>query len=217
MKKFFAITIILLLSEFGAAQSSDFFLWASYFGNYQVKSKWLVQSDIQYRLNQFANQNSQLLLRAGLGYNIKNNNHNLLVGFAYVVTRLEQEETNTIEKRIYQQYVYRKKYKQFYTSHRVRMEERFFYSEFGLRSRYSFSFQRPLNNKQLKRQTIYAVASNEVFIDILNQKFDRNRLYGGIGYGLTGAIRLETGFLIQTFKNITRGQLQLTIHNNLSF
>jgi hypothetical protein len=217
MKKFFAISIILLLSEFGAAQSSGFSIWTSYFGNYQAKSKWLVQSDIQYRLNQFANQNSQLLLRAGLGYNLKNNNHNLLVGFAYVDSRLGQEATNTIEKRIYQQYLFRKKYKQFFTAHRVRMEERFFSSEFGLRSRYSFSFQRPLNNKQLIRQTIYAVGSNEVFIDMLNQKFDRNRLYGGIGYALTGTIRLETGFLIQTFKNTTRGQLQLTVHNNLSF
>ena len=38
-----------------------------------------------------------------------------------------------------------------------------------------------------------------------------------VGYGLTNNIRLETGYLIQSQKNITRGQFQFIVYNNLSF
>ena len=69
----------------------------------------------------------------------------------------------------------------------------------------------------LDRRSIYASGFNELFIDISNQKLDRNRFFTGIGYGLTNDIRLETGYLIQSQKNITRGQLQFIVYNNLSF
>jgi hypothetical protein len=42
-------------------------------------------------------------------------------------------------------------------------------------------------------------------------------LYGGLGYGITESLRIETGYMIQAQKNITRGQLQLIIVNNLPF
>ena len=74
-----------------------------------------------------------------------------------------------------------------------------------------------MNGKLLNRRSLYASGFNELFIDISNQKFDRNRLFAGIGYGVTNDIRLETGYLIQSQKNSTRGQFQLIVYNNLSF
>jgi len=90
-------------------------------------------------------------------------------------------------------------------------------NDFSLRSRYFLSIQKPLNGKSLDKRSIYASGFNELFIDISNQKLDRNRFFTGIGYGLTNNIRLETGYLIQSQKNIARGQFQFIVYNNLSF
>ncbi len=202
------------------AQEEDFGKWLVYFGNQKINNKWLLQSDVQYRLNQTPEQKSQLLLRAGLGYNLTEANNNILLGIAYIESNLLEGDVtmpSTNEKRIYQQYLYKQKRNNLFITHRVRMEERFLADDFGLRSRYFLSLQKPLNGKLLNRRSIYASCFNELFLDIKNQKFDRNRLYAGIGFGVSNDIRLETGYLIQAQKNNTRGQFQLIVYNNLSF
>jgi len=186
----------------------------------KINNKWLLQSDVQYRLNQTPEQKSQLLLRAGLGYNLTEANNNILLGIAYIESNLLEGDVtmpSTNEKRIYQQYLYKQKRNNLFITHRVRMEERFLADDFGLRSRYFLSLQKPLNGKLLNRRSIYASCFNEFFLDIKNQKFDRNRLYAGIGFGVSNDIRLETGYLIQAQKNNTKGQFQLIVYNNLSF
>ena len=202
------------------AQEEDFGKWLVYFGNQKINNKWLLQSDVQYRLNQTPEQKSQLLLRAGLGYNLTEANNNILLGIAYIESNLLEGDVtmpSTNEKRIYQQYLYKQKRNNLFITHRVRMEERFLADDFGLRSRYFLSLQKPLNGKLLNRRSIYASCFNELFLDIKNQKFDRNRLYAGIGFGVSNDIRLETGYLIQAQKNNTRGQFQLIVYNNSSF
>ncbi|MCX6331812.1 MAG: DUF2490 domain-containing protein [Bacteroidetes bacterium] len=202
------------------AQEEDFGKWLVYFGNQKINNKWLLQSDVQYRLNQTSEQKNQLLLRAGLGYNLTEANNNILLGIAYIESNLLEGDVtmpSTNEKRIYQQYLYKQKRNNLFITHRLRMEERFVADDFGLRSRYFISLQKPLNGKLLNRRSIYASCFNELFLDIKNQKFDRNRLYAGIGYGVSDDIRVETGYLIQAQKNSTRGQFQIIIYNNLSF
>jgi len=56
---------------------------------------------------------------------------------------------------------------------------------------------------------------NEFFVDIKGAQFDRNRFYTGLGIGITESLRIETGYMIQAQKNITRGQIQLILFNNL--
>jgi hypothetical protein len=58
---------------------------------------------------------------------------------------------------------------------------------------------------------------NELFVDIKDPKFDRNRFYAGLGFGISESLRVETGYMIQAQKNITRGQLQFILYNNLPF
>jgi hypothetical protein len=203
------------------AQPSDFGNWIVYFGNQKINDKWNIQSDFQYRDYRFLGQRNQFLARAGLGYNLKPQNHNLLLGYAYIATDAYDEfDNNTstkIEHRIYQQYLYKNKIGANSLTHRFRLEERFFPNEFGLRARYFISLQKPLGSKTIAKGNTYLSAYNELFVDINDPKFDRNRLYGGLGYGITESLRIETGYMIQAQKNITRGQLQLIIVNNLPF
>ena len=94
------------------AQEEDFGKWLVYFGNQKINNKWLLQSDVQYRLNQTPEQKSQLLLRAGLGYNLTEANNNILLGIAYIESNLLEGDVtmpSTNEKRIYQQYLYKQK------------------------------------------------------------------------------------------------------------
>jgi hypothetical protein len=218
---------ILLLGFIGVinnsviGQSNNVGTWFVYFGNQKINDKWNIQSDFQYRDYRFLGQRNQFLARAGLGYNLKPQNHNLLLGYAYIATDAYDEfDNNTstkIEHRIYQQYLYKNKIGANSLTHRFRLEERFFPNEFGLRARYFISLQKPLGSKTIAKGNTYLSAYNELFVDINDPKFDRNRLYGGLGYGITESLRIETGYMIQAQKNITRGQLQLIIVNNLPF
>ena len=218
---------ILLLGFIGVinnsviGQSNNVGTWFVYFGNQKINDKWNIQSDFQYRDYRFLGQRNQFLARAGLGYNLKPQNHNLLLGYAYIATDAYDEfDNNTstkIEHRIYQQYLYKNKIGANSLTHRLRLEERFFPNEFGLRARYFISLQKPLGSKTIAKGNTYLSAYNELFVDIKDPKFDRNRLYGGLGYGITESLRIETGYMIQAQKNITRGQLQLIIVNNLPF
>ena len=218
---------ILLLGFIGVinnsviGQSNNVGTWFIYFGNQKMNDKWNIQSDFQYRDYRFLGQRNQFLARAGLGYNLKPQNHNLLLGYAYIATDAYDEfDNNTstkIEHRIYQQYLYRNKIGLNALTHRFRLEERFFPNEFGLRARYFISLQKPLGSKTIAKGNTYLSAYNELFVDIKDPKFDRNRLYGGLGYVITESLRIETGYMIQAQKNITRGQLQMIIVNNLPF
>ena len=212
---------IVVINHTVIGQSNNVGTWFVYFGNQKINDKWNIQSDFQYRDYRFLGQRNQLLARAGLGYNLKPQNHNLLLGYAYIANDSYDEfDINTstkIENRIYQQYLYKNKVGSSSLTHRFRLEERFFPSEFGLRTRYFISVQKPLWSKNIAKGNTYLSAYNELFVDIKDPKFDRNRLYAGLGIGINESIRVETGYMIQAQKNITRGQLQLILINNLPF
>lgn len=217
--RFFIFTYLLLSTIGISAQNNSDGTWFVYFGNQKINNKWNVQSDFQYRLRQVPDQTNQFIMRAGLGYNLTPGNHNVLIGAAYVQTNFSDDLTDKPslkEKRIYQQYLFKQSFNQLYTTHRLRLEERFLPNEFGLRSRYFISAIRPLNRRALNKNSIYGSFFNEFFIDIKNSKFDRNRFYTGIGYAINNDIRIETGYLIQSQKNSTRGQIQFVLYNNLS-
>lgn len=220
-RTFLLLGFIVVINNCVIGQSNNVGTWFVYFGNQKINDKWNIQSDFQYRDYRFLGQRNQFLARAGLGYNLKPQNHNLLLGYAYIATNAYDEfDNNTstkIEHRIYQQYLYRNKIGLNALTHRFRLEERFFPNEFGLRARYFISLQKPLGSKTIAKGNTYLSAYNELFVDLKYAKFDRNRLYAGLGIGINESIRVETGYMIQAQKNITRGQLQLILVNNLPF
>ena len=220
LKKYiFSFCFLLMISKLAIGQSNEVGSWLVYLGNQKLNNKWNIQSDFQYRNYQILEQRNQLLIRAGVGYNLKDQNHNLLLGFAHIATdsydAINNYKETKKESRIYQQYLYKHKFNDIYINHRVRLEERFFPNEFGIRGRYFISMQKPFKGKAISRNSSYFSTYNELFVDIKNTQFDRNRFYVGLGYGITEQIRMETGYMIQAQKNISRGQLQIILINNL--
>ncbi|MEN9381690.1 MAG: hypothetical protein RI940_571, partial [Bacteroidota bacterium] len=215
MKKLLIVLIFMRFFELNA-QNNQIGTWFVYFGNQKINNKWNIQSDFQYRIKQILEQKSQGIVRAGLGYNLTPNNHNVLLGLAYINTQFDDDivsKATLQEKRVYQQYLYKKNYQDYFTIHRFRLEERFISNDFGLRTRYFISLQKSLNGKLLNKHSIYGSSFNELFVDLRNTKFDRNRFYVGLGYAINKDIRFETGYMVQSQKNISIGQFQLVLYN----
>ena len=84
-------------------------------------------------------------------------------------------------------------------NHRYRFEQRFVEDDFKLRFRYFLSLQIPLSNKKSVDNTYYLSAYNEIFLNTKTSIFDRNRLYGGLGYHVTKNMRFEVGYMNQFF------------------
>jgi hypothetical protein len=155
-----------------------------------------------------------LLLRTGIGYNLTENNNNILLGYGFILGENYIDDTdvkNTVrEHRIYQQFITRQKVSVVSLQHRYRFEQRFFEDDFKMRFRYFLSLNVPLNKKELTDKTLYLSAYNEIFLNTTQGNyFDRNRLYGGLGYKLNDKVKFELGYMNQFLPNNNRDQINI--------
>ena len=214
---FVLINLILCKSLF--AQKSDIGNWWIYFGNQALNQKFNWHNEVQYRNYNVIGDMEQLLLRTGIGYNLTENNNNLLVGYGYIDSRNYLQGTDNtssiVEHRIFQQFISRQKFGRFTLQHRYRAEERFIEDDFKMRFRYFLALNIALNRNTFEDKTLYASAYNEIFLNHESPVFDRNRLYGALGYVINEHFRVEVGFMSQILENTHRNQFQIVIFNNL--
>ena len=197
----------------GYSQDSSLGNWLLYFGNMKIKSDWNWHNEVQYRNYNAIGDLEQLLLRTGIGYNLTENNNNLLLGYGYILSQNYIEGTDdkvdVNEHRIYQQFITRQKIGIVGVQHRYRFEQRFVEADFKMRFRYFLSLTVPINNKEMTDQTVYFSAYNEIFLNTSGTIFDRDRLYGGFGYKLSKTVRLELGYMNQFFSKGGRDQINM--------
>jgi len=74
-----------------------------------------------------------------------------------------------------------------------------------MRLRYFIGLNIPLK----KTSDFYLSAYNEIFLNTESPVFDRNRLYGGLGYNINKNIRLEAGYMNQFFEASNSDQLNI--------
>ena len=84
MRKFLLILGISFLHFSTQAQDSDLGNWIIYFGNKQINERINWHHEVQYRNYNAIGDLEQLLLRTGLGYNLTENNNNLLLGYGFI-------------------------------------------------------------------------------------------------------------------------------------
>ena len=178
-----ALTGMLLLPYIATAQSSDFGNWLIYIGSKKVNSKWNIHNEVQYRNYDAVGDLEQLLLRTGVGYNLSENNHNVLLGYGYILSQNyvadAQEKTDVNEHRIFQQFTSKQKIGSMSLSHRYRFEQRFVEADFKMRLRYFLALKIPLIKSEAVPAKLYVSAYNEVFLNTESSVFDRNRVYAG--------------------------------------
>lgn len=213
--------IFLLSISTGFAQKNDVGNWLIYVGNQKINKDWSLHNEIQYRSYNALGDTNQLLLRTGIGYNLTENNNTLLLGYGYINTQKYLPDSNdkidSNEHRVFQQFINRQKFHRVYIQHRYRLEERFISNDFKIRLRYFLAVNIPLNKKEMEKNAIYLSAYNEIFLNTEKPIFDRNRLYGALGFVINKNIKIEGGFMAQTLENSNRNQFQIAIFNTIPF
>ena len=214
MKRVIFIVLISLLAIKGFSQSSDLGNWLIYFGNKKINKNWNWHHEVQYRNYNAIGDLEQLLLRTGIGYNLTEDNNNILLGYGFINSQnylpSTDEKQGINEHRIYQQFITRQNIGRVNVQHRYRFEQRCIESQdFRMRFRYFLAFSIPLNNKEMINKTFYLSSYNEIFLNHNDNVFDRNRLYGGIGFKLNKQARVEIGYMNQFLNNGNRDQINL--------
>lgn len=200
--------------------------WYMYFWNTSFgESKFGLQGDVQYRNWNVIGDLEQLLLRGGLTFQPGNTNVKFTLGYGNITTGEFGDGTETVsESRIYQEALLPQKVgSRFYLTHRFRFEQRWVEGQnTRTRWRYAIFLNVPFNKPSLEKGAVYLALYNELFINggrnigdgRMVEVFDRNRAYGAIGFGLADNLRTQLGYMQQTTDNISKGQLQLSLHHS---
>ena len=207
------LALSLVLPFYGLSQDSNLGNWLIYIGSKELKNGWNIHNEVQYRNYDAIGDLEQLLLRTGLGYNLTENNNNLLLGYGYILSENYVGDTDqkvaVNEHRIFQQFTTKQKVGMLSLSHRYRFEQRFVESDFKMRFRYFLGLKVSLQNNEDGNNPLYLSAYNEIFLNTKSAIFDRNRLYGGLGYQFSKQLRLEIGYMNQFFETSSRDQINV--------
>jgi hypothetical protein len=195
--------------------------WYMYFGMNRVSERWSLHTEAQWRLYQWDRNFNQLLLRTGVNYHIDQNAIATL-GYAYIDTDPTFEDIppqeggfagNQIsENRLFEQFILLDQVWEFRLEHRYRFEQRFINfdgeTDTRHRARYRLQVTLPLTN------TFFINIYDEIFLNLQDQVFDQNRLYGALGVRITENSSLQVGYLKNHFSNTNFDRLQFALFYN---
>jgi len=189
--------------------------WHMYFGTNKVSEKLSIHTEAQLRYYEQGKNFNQLLLRTGLNYHISSEAI-ATVGYGYIATdgTFEEfaDETDSKEHRIFQQFILKNTVGKFGFEHRYRLEQRFL--DFGdrtdtqHRARYRLQVTLPLS------KVVFLNFYDEVFLNLQNNVFGQNRLYGAIGFHVFKSTSLQIGYLKNHFPSARFDRLQIGVFFN---
>lgn len=192
--------------------------WYMYFGTNKVSEKFSIHTEAQARYYETTSNFNQLLLRTGLNYHI-DPNAIATFGYGYIDTdnsfREIPGEVNSIEHRIFEQFILKNKVWEFLFEHRYRLEQRFL--DFGdasdtqHRARYRLQMTLPLTN------TFYLNFYDELFINLQDDLFGQNRLYAAVGVNVTENSSIQLGYMRNQFPDAVYDRLQVAVFYNPDF
>ncbi len=164
--------------------------WLQYYSQIQLSDRWTWLSDAGFRWKGGFEENSQYVIRTGIGYAI-NPTIRISTGFAHLGF-YSSDKVDRVEFRPYQELLVENKFNKVGLNHRYRIEERFFNpvingqiqpsSSFNFRFRYSVIVSIPLFrlSKGESAKVFLLNIGDEIFInagkEIVDRVFDQNRL-----------------------------------------
>lgn len=194
--------------------------WLMYFGTNKINDTWSIHSEVQYRNHTIAPVNAeQLLLRTGMNYRI-NKSAVVTLGYGYISGyeyESEQSSPESEEHRIWQQFILTNKVGRVKFEHRYRVEQRWVNNDYKNRFRYRLMLFVPLNKPVIEKGTVFLGLYDEVFVNGESPFFDRNRLYGAVGYQWNKISNVQVGMLNQQQEFVGKWYLQFAIFINPDF
>ena len=194
-----------------SAQESDLGNWILLFGNKKINNKLNWHHEMQYRNYDAVGDLEQLLLRTGIGLKV-GENANVLLGYGFIRSEnyTQPEEKSIVnEHRIFQQVITKQNIIKLRLQHRYRFEQRFVEDDFRLRFRYFLGLAYPIWKEETSSKELYFSMYNEIFLNTERDVFDRNRLYGGLGFRLNETLRFELGYMNQFLNGGERDQINM--------
>lgn len=194
------------------------------FNQTRVHTNWSIHSEIQHRSYDLTPNTEQLLIRFGVNFHAGPSAIYSL-GYGRITNYLDNGDflnpTLSQENRLWEQIILRATYKRIRIENRYRLEQRWIKSDvttnYKNRIRYLLRVTIPLNNKELMKHTLFSTFYNEVFIHFAPNPFDRNRLYGAMGFQFNSKLSTQIGCLFQTVGAKSKYYLQIGANYNLDF
>ena len=184
-------------------------IWTGYFNQIRFTERSGMWVDLQLRLNDYFSEKSVSIARAGYTYFVSDQLR-LTAGYGYITHFSRDSATPDVpESRPWQQVQWFDKKKNFSLAQYFRVEERFVREvsnnelsngfRFNWRFRYNFAMSIPLKGNGMSAGTPFIFLNEELLVNagknIVNNYFDQNRLFAGIGYQFTAGLNAHVGYL----------------------
>ena len=223
--RIYCTSALILISSAAFSQSPQGTIgnWLMFFNQTRLNERWSIHAEAQYRSYEITPNTEQLLLRGGINYHIGNSAF-ASIGYAHVTNYAYDKDllqgVQVAENRLWQQFLMRNTLGRISFEHRYRLEQRWLNGNQDLyldRIRYLLRATIPINKSKIEAKTIFVSFYDEIFIHFNNKPFDRNRLYGAVGYQFTPLFNIQLGYLAQTVNTTTKSYLQIAVFCNLDF
>ena len=212
-------------------------VWFAYFNQTRFTEKSGVWVDLQLRTNDFMRDKSVSIARVGYTYFLSDV-FRLTAGYGMITHySLSDQLPHVPERRPWQQIQWFERKRGVSLAQYFRVEERFVSRvsngdltedwRFTWRFRYNFAITIPLRGKEVAAQTPFVFLNDELHVNagknIVNNYFDQNRLFAGLGYQFTSGLNAHLGYLF-VFQQLPAGNeyvhinaLRLFVFHNLDF
>lgn len=193
MKKIFILfSIITFGIKVNAQESATDKLgaWYMYNGSHKISEDFSLKTMAHFRYYELASEFQQEIYRLGINYTF-NPKFNLTLGYSYVNTDTSYGNPSNYvkEHRIYEDFNFKGKLKDFNLRHRIRLEHRFLDSSTSNWFRYDLNVNYPLSNNW----SLYAF--NEIFLNIdKSKRFVQNWTGTGVLYKLNENLKFKLGY-----------------------
>lgn len=187
--------------------------WLCYFGDARLAGRWGLHTEFQYRRTNGLRDPQQYFYRAGINYYLPDKVM-FTLGGAYLLSLPYGDYPSpgrTFERRTYQLVSLGQQFGRLSVAHRFIQDQRWVRAEaeerylFQHRSRYRAQLKLALTKPKIDPGTLYALASDEIFIsygeNVKANIFNQNRLYAGLGLQFTDALAVEASYLNQVLEH----------------
>lgn len=211
--------------------------WLAYFNQTRFTQRSGLWADVHLRLTEnFVDQRALSIARLGYTYYVTDQTR-ITVGYAYINRAQATSEITIPEHRPWQQIQWLEKKSWYNLMQWIRLEERFrrdvangtlanSYS-FNWRFRYNLALTIPLKGKTIDKGVPFVLLNNELHVnagrEIVNNYFDQNRLFVGLGYQFGKHTNAHLGYLY-VFQQLPQGNrylhidaIRLFVMHNLDF